>query len=193
MTAETQPSALSPQPSKKGWINTFYRHHNGKKLGPYFVRRWKHNGRLHKEYIKPKDVARVKAECDSYRSERKRRQEVAKRELIYLDNHIFLARMNERFDKGKDIPAPHANWIVRLHKDGCYTPGRPRLRRRIVRRFAGVDGEEKMVTTIYEVDGTTRAFMVPLITRNYLDRLGDQIIAAWDTLVGPKTRDPLTT
>jgi len=34
MTAKTQPSALSSQPSKKGWINTFYRHHNGKKLGP---------------------------------------------------------------------------------------------------------------------------------------------------------------
>ena len=180
-------------PTLRGHVNTFYRIYKGKRLGPYYVRRWKTGRRVFKQYIKPADVARVKAECDAYRREQARRRVAGRREATFVDNFRFLARMMHRFDQGKGVPAAHANWIVRLHRHGCYSEGRPKLRRRVVRRYSVVDGERVIVTTDYELDGTTRVFMVPLVTKNYLESLGNQILAAWNSVAGLEIADPMIT
>ena len=61
----------------RGWVNRYYVVVGGKRLGPYFVRRWKQNGKLCKEYVELRDVKRVKAACERYREKRKRERGVA--------------------------------------------------------------------------------------------------------------------
>ena len=73
-----QPPTLVPQLAignqksamTRGWIQTTYRHYKGKKLGPYYVRRWKEGKRIFKEYIKFEDLERIRAECDAYRRQK---------------------------------------------------------------------------------------------------------------------------
>lgn len=43
----------------------------GERHGPYFFRFWREDGRLRKEYIKRRDVERVRAECEARRSEQR--------------------------------------------------------------------------------------------------------------------------
>ena len=181
------------QPTKKGWIATYYRHYKGKRLGPYYVRRWKQGGKVHKEYIKAENVERVRNECDAHRRERIRKQVAGRREVTFLKNFIFNSKMYFRLEQNKPIAPVHADWIVRLHQDGMYTEGRPPMRRRIVRSYALINGEERIVTTVYELDGTTRVFMVPLFTNQYFKRLKQEVLSAWHTLVGPKTTTAMTT
>src|SRR5262249_58383300 len=99
---QTLPKPAIKQPSnpatQRGWLNTFYRYHKGKKLGPYFVRRWKVGGKIHRQYIKPEDVEKVRAQCAAHRTEQKRRKEHNKQLNILLDNFNFLGAMMNRYD-----------------------------------------------------------------------------------------------
>ena len=161
MTATTEYRALAPSPLKPGWINTYYRYYKGKKLGPYFVRRWKLNGKLHKEYVKPDQLEQVKAECQAHRQRALERRIVARQCRALIDNHIFLGKMYFGFEKGKEPNKLQAEYIVRLHHEGLYISGRPRYRRRIIRDYAVIAGRSVVIKTVFELDGTTKIFMVP--------------------------------
>jgi len=160
MTANCQPHTANTAP-KRGWVNTFYRYHNGKKLGPYYVRRWKLNGKVHKQYIKPQDVEKVKAECQTHR-ERK------KAVVGWLNNTIanfnYIDRMIKWADQGKLRPADHA-YISRIKREGFKIDGRPPIRKKIVRSFATYNGQAVVLKTVFEPDGTTKTFMVPFFAK----------------------------
>ena len=169
MTATTEycaddkvnPSFLSPHPSKKGWINCFYRYYKGKRLGPYYVRRWKVNGKLHKEYIKPDQVEQAKAECQAHREQQLQGRIVARQCRALIDNHIVLGKMYFGYDKGNEPNKLQAEYLVRLHEEGLFITGRPPYRRRIIRDYAVIGGQSMVINTVFELDGTTNTFMVP--------------------------------
>src|SRR5690349_6276646 len=166
MTATSQPSALSPQPLKRGWINTYYRYYKGKKLGPYYVRRWKHNGKTHKEYIKPKDLETVRSQCEAYRERRMRQLICAMECKALIDNHKFCHFMMIRCDKNLPIRPEWAAHIERIHQHGPFVPGRPRLRRK-------------------------RVFMAPCVHKefaNYLKNLG-KVVLQQTSAPRPTTND----
>jgi hypothetical protein len=170
MTAtQTSPQPATEQPSnqatQKGWVNTYYRYYKGKKLGPYYVRRWKVGNKLHREYVKPADVERVKAECQANREGRRRINRM-------LDNFNFLGQMLNRYDAGKLVTPAMEDYIRRIHHEGIYITGRPQMRRKVTRTLAKVGGEEMLVTTIFELDGTTKVFMVPFLV-NLPPRVGE--------------------
>ena len=159
----TPSTTHQPPLTKKGWINTYYRYYKGKRLGPYYVRRWKLNGKLHKEYIKPDQVEEARAECQRHRE--------AKKEIVrWLNNTTtnlkYLERMIKWSDQGRLRPEDHA-YIDRIQKEGYDIGGRPPLRKKIVRQFATYNGQTVIVKTVFELDGTTRSFMVPFFTNPF--------------------------
>jgi hypothetical protein len=95
-TIESHASALSTQPAKRGHVKVFSCYYKGKKLGPYYVRRWKIGKKLFKEYLKPKDVERVKPECQAHREGRKRVSNL-------LSNFEFLRNGLNRYDSGRVV------------------------------------------------------------------------------------------
>ena len=161
MTATTEYPYLEPAP-KPGWINCFYRYYKGKRLGPYYVRRWKVNGKLHREYIKPDQLEQAKAECQAHRERQQRKREGERQGWNALHNWVFLGRMLTRLDAGKEITRDQAAYILRIEREGILITGRPWCRRRIKRHVALVNGERLIVTTIFELDGTTKTFMAPM-------------------------------
>ncbi len=166
--------------AQKGWVNCFYRYYKGKKLGPYYVRKWKVGRNVHKEYIKPADVERVKAQCQAYREMQRERKANRKRVSTFIDNWDYLGRMLNRYDTNKPVYPQHEAYIIRLHEEGMYITGRPRTRRHVKRHLAKIGGEEMIVTTTFELDGTTKVFMAPLKINNPFDRLKeifDQVVA----------------
>jgi len=139
-TTEYRPTPTSQTPlqpktqnqksaTQKGWVSTYYRHYKGKKLGPYYVRRWKVGRKIHREYIKPQDVERVKAECQAYREGRRNISRM-------LDNFNFLGNMLNRYDAGKVVTAAMENYIRRIHNEGIYITGRPQMRRKVTREMS---------------------------------------------------------
>jgi hypothetical protein len=131
-SASQQPSNLaSEQPSSpptplRGWVNSYYRHYKGKKLGPYYVRRWKVNGKIRRQYLKPEDVEKVRAACEVNRDRRKS----GPKYRALLDNFRFQWRMILLFDRGKEPRQDQKDYIVRLHQEGMYITGRPLYRPR---------------------------------------------------------------
>jgi hypothetical protein len=124
-------SAIGNQQSaiQNGWVETFYRSYKGRRLGPYHVRKWKAGNRVHREYIKPADVEKIKTACQTNREERKTRSEAGKREIIYVDNSRYLLRMMRKLDRDKPVRPEDALHIQKIHREGCYALGRPKLRR----------------------------------------------------------------
>jgi hypothetical protein len=173
-TATTSPHPKTENQNRKtqrGWVNTYYRNYKGKRLGPYYVRRWKVGNKLHREYIKPADVERVKAECQAHREGRRNITRM-------LDNFNFLGNMLNRYDAGKVVTAAMENYIRRLHHEGMYITGRPLMRRKVTRHLAQVGGEEMLVTTVFELDGTTKVFMVPFRVKYPRPFMGEGVYAA---------------
>ena len=94
-----QPKANSEQPTGealRGWVNSYYIKMNGKRLGPYYVRRWKQNGKLHKEYVEARDLQRVKEACERYRQKQRRGRTIA---AIYRDVQGNLAYTLAQFQE----------------------------------------------------------------------------------------------
>ena len=174
-----QPSALSSQPFKKGWISTFYRHYKGKKLGPYYVRHWKVGNKVRNQYIKPQDLERVRAECEAYR-DRKRRGRVIARELYnLLGNLNYIDRMAKRAEK-RELSEVDIAFLTRIEREGYKISGRPRARRRrITHRLVSIAGQTTIVKTVFEFDGTTKVFMVPFVLnpREQFERMFENLFA----------------
>jgi len=139
------PPTINDQPTTtKGWVTTSYRNYKGKRLGPYHYRRWKVGSKIHRQYIKPADVERVKAECAEYSEQRRSKRETGRRINVYLDNFIFQSKMYFRYEQGKEVRPDQEAYIVRLHNEGMYIIGRPLYRPR--RLF----GDPKLSNFIYE-------------------------------------------
>jgi hypothetical protein len=124
--------AILNQPPPKplrGWISTFKVRHNGKKHGPYHVRCFKVGRKVHKQYIKPKELDYYLAATQAYRDRRKMWIAGGIKYGNFLANHKYLWRMMKRLEKGP-IEQEHADHIVRIHKHGCHVWGRPPLRKK---------------------------------------------------------------
>jgi hypothetical protein len=165
MDASTLPNPTNP-PSLKGWVNSFYRHYRGKKLGPYHVRRWKVGRKLYKEYIKPQDVERVKAACQAHREKQRSKSEGARRTNNFVSNFAFMAKMLLLWEKGKDSTPAQYRYLQRIDEEGMFITGWPGTRRRITRRLVTIAGKRFIVNTVFELDGTTKVFMVPFVVVN---------------------------
>ena len=161
MTANSQPPALSPQPSKRGWVNCFYRYYKGRKLGPYYVRRWKENGKLCKEYVKPQDLERIRAECQLDREMEESMNDAYRSREVFMRNADFYFRMLRLFHRGKDMCLLHAQFLTRLGMEGMRILGRPPLRRKITRELKTIDGQQVIVKTIHEFDGKSTVTIHP--------------------------------
>jgi hypothetical protein len=179
MTTRPEPSnqASGNPATLKGCVNTFYRHYKGKKLGPYYVRRWKVGRKVYREYIKADQVERVKAACLAYREGRKG---ITK----FLNNFDFLGKMMGRYDYGKPVTLAMEDYNRRLRIEGMYIDGRPPLRRRVTRTIAIIDGKQMIVKTIFELDGTTKTFMVPLFTKHPMEHIKECLLKVWNEAFG---------
>jgi hypothetical protein len=181
-----------PQTTKRGWVNTFYRHYRGKKLGPYHVRRWKVGAKIHKEYIKPADFERVKAECLAYREQRKRGAAIGRAVTNIGANLDYLFRMDKWQKEGKLRPQDVA-FIHRIAKEGPEIDGGPPTRRGVTRHLARVAGQRMIVKSVFEIDGTTKVFMVPLVANipeNPFDQLKRMLVDAWEKVHGRNIGPP---
>lgn len=107
-TTESSNQATKNRPKKKGWINCFYRTYKGKKLGPYFVRRWKVGRKLYKEYIKSEDLEQAKQEAADYKEKRKRQSATTRRLNNNIANLAYMVRMVAWEDQGRVRPQDHA-------------------------------------------------------------------------------------
>jgi hypothetical protein len=106
--------------------------HKGRKLGPYFVRRWKENGKLHKQYIKPGDVEKIRARCEAYREERRRQHQMLDDFNTFKGNWNYYFRILKRLQK-RNVEPEHHTHMRAIAVGDFFLPGRPNLRVR--RRF----------------------------------------------------------
>jgi len=133
-------SQTPPKHNGGGCVITTYRTYKGKKLGPYYFRKWKIGKKVFKEYIKPEPVTgtemsradRLKAAVEKARAAcnqaKQRRREINR----FLQNADFLRVINERYDRNKQPTPQQEAYIVRLYQEGMHIIGRPSLRPRRV-------------------------------------------------------------
>src|SRR5579885_1106370 len=100
-----------------GWVATFFVNYHGRRIGPYYSRNWKRNGKLHKQYIKPSDVEKVRARCQAFRDQRSRQREITLNFSVTFDNLNYMTRMIKRLKNGplRDVDYSH---IARLEQNG---------------------------------------------------------------------------
>lgn len=120
-TIQTRPQRL------RGWVNAYYVTVGGRRCGPYYARRWKQNGKLHKEYVAENDVQRTRDACERYRESRRRQRSVDIQFTTVSGNLNFLLRMAKRVIKG-NIRPEDKDHLVRLDTLGIKAHGRPALR-----------------------------------------------------------------
>ncbi len=170
MTATTEYWTASPapqtdqtntEPTLKGWITTYFRYHKGKKLGPYYIRRWKHNGKTFKEYIKLADLEKVKKACQANREKRQRQQLTSLRCQCLLRNFKLLCHVQTRLDNDQFVRPDLARHVEYITRNGPFVPGCPPLRRR-------------------------RAFMAPFSINDFLASLTKTINDAWQAAHKPQ-------
>ena len=118
------PAKPMPQPGLRGWVATVYVKGNG----PYYVRRWKQNGKLNRQYVKKKDLDRVRAACEANRQNRRRQIQAANTLATMTGNLTFYSRMFERALSGK-LAIRKLVHLERIASDGLLAPNRPPLRR----------------------------------------------------------------
>jgi hypothetical protein len=123
MTTTHQPANIL-----QGWVSTFYVNYAGRKLGPYHARTWKANNKVHRQYIKPADLDRVRAACQANRELRQRGVQIAADFYNTVGNLKWLAKMANRLRKGNLRPEDYAH-VERIESEGYATPGRTKLRR----------------------------------------------------------------
>jgi len=126
---EPQHSAPSTQPllTLPGRVSTFFTFYKGRKLGPYYVRRWKEHGKPKKQYVKPKDLERIKEACARHRFKRNEISKNLHHATNIGKNITFLLAMHRRAKNGalRVLDILH---IDRIEKNGMATPGCPPLR-----------------------------------------------------------------
>jgi len=99
--------------------------------------------------------------------------------------------MMNRYDSGKIVTPEMEKYILRIRYEGPYITGRPRMRRTVTRQLVLVDGNRMIKKTIFELDGTTKVFMVPFVA-NFLtwaeqrERLEKMFFDAWEKYHGKK-------
>src|SRR5579885_1834355 len=127
--------SLAPEPQPKaplllpGYVTTVYVNRNGRRYGPYHVRRWKAGNKLHREYIKPADLQRVRAACQAAKQSRQRGAEISRSCSLMIGNLNWMERMCKREEKGTLTPEDR-DFADRLSAEGYDIPGRPKLRAR---------------------------------------------------------------
>jgi len=112
----------------RGWVSAFYVTVKGQPIGPYYARRWKENGKLHKQYIKHADVERVRSQCEANRQLRKKQLALNKDFRTFKGNFNYYFRILKRADKGKVTPE-HYDHMRSLAFGDFFCPGRPALRK----------------------------------------------------------------
>jgi len=162
IATQPPPAVQSPTP-KRGWVSTYYRNYKGKKLGPYHVRRWKVGKKIHREYIKPKDLEQVRIACKAHKDKRLAQKQCSTWLTNTTANLDYLTRMAKWSDKGK-LRSQDVHYMSRIELEGFAISGRPSTRRKVTRHHACIAGENFTVKTIFELDGTTKVFMVPFFT-----------------------------
>ena len=191
IATQPPPAVQSPTP-KRGWVSTYYRNYKGKKLGPYYVRRWKVGKTLHREYVNAKDLERIQAECQAHREKKKREQGVSRWITNTWGNLEYLQRIAKWSEQGKLRPVDIA-FFRRIQQEGYDIDGRPPIRRRVTRHIAKIAGQRMLVKTVFELDGTTKVFVAPLVVKDpiterkaFLDRLMKIGRDAWEAAHGHK-------
>jgi hypothetical protein len=111
----------------RGWVNRYFVVVGGRRMGPYYVRRWKQNGKLYKEYVELRDVERIKAACQRYREKRRRERGVAWLFRNVTSNLAYTFRMVKRSLKGNLRPEDYAH-LALLETQGYKVPRHPSLR-----------------------------------------------------------------
>ena len=117
-------SGVPPLP---GWISKTYVHYKGKKLGPYYVRHGKVNGKLKTQYIKPKDLERTRAACQAHREYKQLQLANTSKLYTIIANINYLNRMAKRSEKSELSPQDKAH-LDRIASLGPSAPNRPKLR-----------------------------------------------------------------
>lgn len=110
-----------------GWVNAYYVYENGRKCGPYYVRRWKVRGKLHKQYVAERHLRRTLAACARYRERKIRGRDIALQVAVVTGNLSFLWTMVKRSMKGTLRPCDH-DFLAILEKEGPKASGRPSLK-----------------------------------------------------------------
>lgn len=111
-----------------GWIATYFVRNGSKKFGPYHVRIWKERGKIHKQYIRAKDLAAVRAACEENRRRKQEGREISRNVNATAGNLNWLKRMCKRLDKG---PIRDEDWqhMRNIKRHGFAIPSHPSLRR----------------------------------------------------------------
>ena len=130
-----------------GWITTFYIKHRGKRLGPYYARMWKKNGKRYREYVKHADLARVRAACERYRQKRERVVQTNKWTRTTCLNLSFLSRI-DRKPKPSSIRQEEFEHVERIAAAGLDVEGRP-IQRRRRKRFMGPSDNKQTIESRY--------------------------------------------
>ncbi len=189
--------AILTQPPPKpvpGWIACTYRTYKGKRFGPYYVRRWKFGRKLHKQYIKAEDLEYYRAACEASRDRRKEGQSIRRWLTNSMANLRYLEKMCRWEDENR-LRQVDRNYCQRIKEEGYDIVGRPPTRRKITRQRAIVDGKDVVIQTVFELDGTTKTFVVPFVA-NMLNDPFEQIrklmLDAWESVHGTKRRTNTT-
>ena len=132
MSYPTNPKMPKPLP---GHIQTFYVKHQGRRLGPYYVRVWQQSGRRRKQYVPAHLVDRVALACQAYREMRARRKERRLELERILSNLSFLKRCASKANTIEELVPAEREHVLRIREQGVAAHGRPRLMR--ARRFMG--------------------------------------------------------
>ena len=133
-SAIPNPQSEMPRPLP-GHIQTFYVKHQGRRLGPYYVRVWQQSGRRRKQYVPAHLVERVAQACQAHREMRARRKERRLELERILSNLSFLKRCASKANTIEELVPAEREHVLRIREQGVAAHGRPRLMR--ARRFMG--------------------------------------------------------
>ena len=154
-----QPTAIATAPFLQGWVATYFVNKGGRKVGPYYTRNWKRNGKLYKQYIKASDVETIRAACQANRERKKRQRALAQNFTRTIQNLNFLERIAKRSETQPLRTEDYAH-IEKIEQEGFAVEGRPRLRTsRRSARPSGTTDSGHLPFTIYHLP--TRTVMVP--------------------------------
>ena len=126
------PSTLNAQRSSlslPGRVSAFFLNYKGRKLGPYYVRRWKEKGKAKKQYIQHEDLEQVQAACLRYQQDRniKKARNLEVNNLI--KNMAFMWHMKIRVKKGARLRIEDILHLGKIERSGMAISGTPKLRK----------------------------------------------------------------
>ena len=170
-----QPSNLATEQSSTervsltlpGWVSCFFVTYNGRKIGPYYARCWKENGRQRKKYIRPADLEKVRVACEAHRQRRRAERDLGKEVTAISGNLNFLFRMTKRILKGQITEEDFVH-MGRILGQGITAPGRPKLRRPRSFMYPSFTNHQEALPSLAisplreaqgEIDGVERGFV----------------------------------